>query len=95
MSKRSKYGPEETLRIANLCSEGKKGASEAGREIGVDESTVRDWVRQYEAEWAAAFYTDGRNKHYPRELRESAVKDYPAGKGSLREICKIDMIVGL
>ena len=89
MSKRNKFRSEDKFRIAIECSEGKKGASEAGREIGADESTVRKWVQQYEAEGAQVFFTGGKNKHYPQELKEAAVKDYLAGKGSLREICKI------
>ncbi len=89
MSKQNKFRSEDKLRIAIECSEGRKGSSAAGREIGADESTVRKWVRQYEAEGAQVFFTEGKNKHYPKELKEAAVKDYMAGKGSLRGICKI------
>ena len=84
-----KYRPEDKLRIAKACSEGRKGHREAGAEVGADESTVRDWVRQYEAEGAKAFLLDGSKQYYSPGIKMSAVRDYLAGKGSLRQICKI------
>ena len=50
MPRGQKYSPDEKLRIAKACSEGRKGHGEEGAEVGADELTVRDWVRQNEAE---------------------------------------------
>ena len=88
MSRIKEISIEEKLRIARLCSEGRKGSSQAGAELGVDESTVRGWVYKYEAEGVLAFVSDCKQKHYPPEIKEAAVKDYQSGKGSLRQICK-------
>ena len=54
MSKR-KFSAEERIRIAELCILGKLGQTEAAREVGVDESVVRDWIRLYSTEGATAF----------------------------------------
>lgn len=86
---RSKHSAEERSRIAQECISGKLGQGEAARQVGVDESTIRDWVRQYKAEGATAFLHKGHNRHYSPELKEAAVKDYLSGRGSLRDICRI------
>jgi transposase-like protein len=86
---RSKYKPEDKIRIAKACIAGKLGASEAGAPIGADESQVRDWVRQYESEGIEAFLSRSRNRRYNPAVKEAAVKDYLSGKGSLRQICRI------
>ena len=86
---RSKHSAEERSRIAQECISGNLGQGEAARQAGVDESTIRDWVRQYKAEGATAFLHKEHNRHYSPELKETAVKDYLSGRGSLREICRI------
>lgn len=86
---RSKHSAEERSRIAQECISGKVGQGEAARQVGVDESTIRDWVRQYKAEGATAFLNKEHNRYYSLELKEAAVKDYLSGKGSLRDICRI------
>ncbi len=85
---RSKIKAEEKIRIAKACASGKLGQSEAARQVGVDRATVRDWVRQYQAEGASAFLPHGSNRKYSPERKEAAVKAYLAGEGSLRDICK-------
>lgn len=85
---RSKHSPEERIRIAELCNSGKLGRSEAAQQVGVDESTIRQWVQQYSVEGIAAFLPKEQNNHYSPEIKEAAVKAYLAGEGSLRGICK-------
>ena len=66
----------------------KKDSKEAiARKLGVGASTVRQWIANYESMGQDAFIHNG-NKHYSKELKEQAVKDYLSGKGSLQEICK-------
>lgn len=89
MSKREQIKAEEKIRIAKACASGKLGQSEAARQIGVDKTTVGDWVRQYQEEGAAAFWPREGNRRYDPALKEAAVKDYQSGKGSIRGICKI------
>ena len=49
---------------------------------------VDDWVRQYQTEGVNAFLPRRENRRYDPVLKETAVKDYLAGKGSLRDICR-------
>lgn len=87
MSK-NKCSADEKARIAELCISGKLGQTEAAREVGVNESVVRDWIRLYSTEGATAFVPKEHNNCYSPELKEAAVKAYLSGEGSLREICK-------
>ena len=42
---RNKYKAEDKIRIAKACIAGELGQSQAGGQIGADESIVRDWIR--------------------------------------------------
>ena len=66
---------------------GKDSPETIARRLGVDPSSVRQWIANYESMGQEAFIRNG-NKHYSKELKEQAVKDYLFGKGSLLEICK-------
>ena len=87
MSKRRRYKPEEKLAAVLEYVNGNKSYTEAGKVVGVDSWTVRDWVFWYKLEGAETFFSKGKNKQYPEELRKAAVMDYQAGTGSLRGIC--------
>ena len=88
MSRRSKYSAEEKLKIVEACLSGKIGVCEAGHQAGVDESAVRQWISRYKAEGTSAFMPSERNRTYPAELKQQAVEEYLAGKGSLQNICE-------
>ena len=47
MSKRRRYKPEEKLAAVLEYVNGNKSYTEAGKVVGVDSWTVRDWVFQY------------------------------------------------
>ena len=83
-----KYKPEDKIRIARAYIAGELGAGEAGASIGADKSQVLDWVRQYESEGAEAFLPQRKKRQYDPILKETAVREYLAGKGSLRDICR-------
>lgn len=51
------------------------------------DSSIRDWVRNYEAIGPEAFIRS-KNKNYSTEIKRCAVEDYLSGKGSLRDICR-------
>ena len=66
MSKRNKFRSEDKLRIAIECSEGKKGVSEAGREIGAGEMAIKYNVSYQQVyNWTNKF----------AELGEAALED--------------------
>jgi transposase-like protein len=54
----------------------------------VAESSVQLWINRYKAEGPSAFLPTERNRVYSPELKQSAVEDYIAGKGSLLDICR-------
>ena len=88
MSKRKKIKVEEKIRIAKACTSGILGLNAAADQLGVHHSVVDDWVRLYQTEGVAAFLPREGNRHYDPILKEAAVKDYLAGKGSIRTICR-------
>ena len=89
MSKRKKIKPDERIRIAKACVKGTISLNAAAEQLGVHQSVVDDWVRQYESEGIEAFLPGGGNRRYEPAIKEAAVKDYLSGRGSLRDICRI------
>ena len=85
--KQRKTVPEIMVNAVNNYLMGKDSPETIARRLGVDPSSVRQWIANYESMGQAAFIHNG-NKHYSKELKEQAVKDYLFGKGSLLEICK-------
>ena len=55
--------------------------------LGISLASFQMWVKNYKAMGASAFTRVG-NTHYPRMLKEQAVSDYLAGKGSQQNICE-------
>jgi transposase-like protein len=88
MPKKSKVSAEEKLRAVESCLSGKLGSSEAGRRLGVDESSVREWISLYQSEGPSAFLPVEQNRVYSPELKRMTVEEYLAGKGSLQDICR-------
>lgn len=88
MSRRSKYSAEEKLKIVEAVLSGKVGVCEAGRQTGADHKTILQWISQYKAEGPSAFLPSEHNRAYPPELKQQAVEEYLAGKGSLQNICE-------
>jgi transposase len=66
---------------------GKSSQRAIARRLNVDWATIKRWINNYEAIGREAFYPKG-NQRYSKALKEQAVQDYLAGKGSQREICK-------
>ena len=88
MFKSRKISKEEKLSIVKRCLSGEFGVCEAGRQIGVNQQSVRAWINRYEAEGEDGLSAAEGCRRYPKELKEAAVKDYLSGKGSMEEICK-------
>ena len=74
---------EERLAAAKSCTEGKLSQAEAARRLGVDESTVREWVVRYKEKGIVAFDAEGSPRVYSSEIKIQAVKEYLSGLGSL------------
>lgn len=78
---------EIIIDAVNDYRKGNDSKEAIARRLGVASSTVGQWITNYESMGQDAFIHNG-NKHYSKELKEQAVKDYLSGKGSLLEICK-------
>ena len=50
MSKGRRISKEEKLAIVKRCLSGEFGVCEGGRQIGVNQQSVREWINRYEAE---------------------------------------------
>lgn len=84
----SKFTPEEKLSaVLRHLDEGISIISIAGS-IGADDSTVREWCRNYEVFGAQAFSRQG-NAHYSKHFKETCVRYYLDGTGSLNDVCKL------
>ena len=87
MTRKKKVALERKIEIAQRYLNREISIGEAEREAEVDSETVKDWIQRYETEGIAGFQYE-KNKNYPTELKEKAVREYLQGKGSQRDICK-------
>ena len=83
---REKVTMEKKIMAAKDCAEGRLSQTEAARRLGVNESTVREWVQRYKANGALALRAQEYNAVYSEKLKLKAVEEYLSGTGSLREI---------
>ena len=81
-----KIPPEQKLEYAIKCCNNEISISEASRQLEIDISTIRWWVKLYRAQGACAFNDDGSNRVYSAETRRLAVLSYLNGEGSYRVI---------
>ena len=86
MSKR-KVSVEDKIYAVNLYLDGKESQHRIASMFDVSLSSVQQWIRNYESMGADAFTLKG-NKKYSKELKQQAISDYLAGRGSQNDICK-------
>ncbi len=89
--RKSKYEAKIMLEAVQEYLEGRSSQQAIADRLQVDRSSLRQWINKYESMGAVAFIESG-NKRYPKEVKEQAVADYLAGRGSLLDICKIHKI---
>ena len=85
--KRTKLDTEIIIWAVNDYLTGNSSQKAIADRLGVDCSSVNQWIANYQSMGESAFLGNG-NRYYSKELKEQAVKDYLSGKGSYREICK-------
>lgn len=88
MPHKQKATTEEKVKQVRACIEGETSQSEASRKTGVDLTTLRNWINQYEAEGVSAFLQHEHNRVYSPKLKRKAVQDYLKGNGRLLDICR-------
>ncbi len=79
---------ERIVQIVREYKAGKASAVSLAQRNKAHERTVREWVKEYEAEGVEAFFPHDRNRTYSAEEKLEAVRAYQAGEGSLREIAQ-------
>ena len=82
-----KISAEEKITAVRIYLDGKSSQRQLAKMYGVAQSSIQQWIRNYEAMGTAAFLTKGYKK-YSKELKQRAVEDYLSGKGSQDDICK-------
>ena len=87
MRRKGKFSPEEKILAVRTHLDGKESICGIADRLNLHPSTVDQWISKYIAMGPDAFITD-KNKRYPRELKEQAVLDYLAGKGSYQNLVK-------
>ena len=80
MEKGRKIGFEEKRKLVLACISKTIGICEAARKAQVDHSTIRGWIKQYEAEGADGLLPHTRERAYSVELKVEAVSAYLRGK---------------
>ena len=86
MSKRSAKSVEEKLEVVHLYLEQGKSITTLTKAFGVSVSTIRNWIRRYHRDGVEGLKESPSWKQYRSELKEEAVTDYLAGRGSLSTI---------
>lgn len=88
MPREQKLSPDKKIELVRRCLKSELGIKAAAAEVGVANITVQRWIAQYEIEGASAFLPRKHNRVYDPEVKQQAVQDYLAGKGSQLTICK-------
>ena len=83
---RKRIPNSEKLVAVNLYLSGQISQGQLAELYGVTKTSVRQWIRNFDALGDGAFQK--KNKKYSRELKLQAVQDYLEGKDSQDEICK-------
>lgn len=86
MGRKNKYPAAIKEQVVKEYLNGIKDATEIAEELSIYRSTLRSWVKKYQTYGIEAFLDKPRNKSYSKELKESAIRDYLEGVGSLEEI---------
>ena len=82
-----KINPSNKIDAVQRIMEGSEGLCQAARRLNVSPTSVKQWMSIYKSDGIDGFHSTG-NKKYSKELKEQAVLDYLAGKGSQQSICQ-------
>ena len=87
LMRRTKFEPDVMISAVQEYLEGQTSQQAIAKRLGIVQKSFQEWIRKYRSMGADAFTQNG-NRHYSKELKEQAVTDYLAGRGSLQDICK-------
>ena len=85
--RRTKLDNETIINAIKDYLSGNSSKEAIAKRLGVSRWSIDQWVVNFQSIGESAFLGNG-NQHYPKELKEQAVRDYLSGKGSHLEICR-------
>ena len=88
MGRKSKFTPEEKLKVVETIQNGIDSAYNQARLLRIDQTTIQRWICNYMSLGMNGLITANKNFSYSKALKEAAVLDYLSGLGSLIEICQ-------
>lgn len=88
MGRKSKFTPEEKLKVIETIQNGIDSACNQARLLGIDQTTIQRWICNYMSLGMNGLITANQNVSYSKTLKEAAVLDYLSGLGSLMDICQ-------
>ena len=80
MSRRLKVSVEEKMGCIKSYISGKGNLEAIAGRAGVDEKSLRNWIKRYKAGGVEALYPAKQNQVYSSELKQKAVEEYLSGK---------------
>jgi len=83
---KSKFTAEEKLQWVTKYIKGKGSYCSLSLECGIDDSTLRNWVRNYESGGIASLAPKTQNSSYTKEFKISCVEAVISGQGSIKQI---------
>ena len=89
MSRKGKHDPVLKVELVEKYLRDEIGIREAARQAGLSGSgtdVIRKWIDIYRNEGPVGLLEQRHNKHYSRETKIAAVKDYLDGRGSLQTV---------
>lgn len=87
MSRKAKHTEEQRISAVEEYMKGKGSYVSIAKKYGISKAALQGYVRKAKAEGIDKLRISSKNKKYSQATKLSAVKEYLAGKGSLREIC--------
>ena len=88
MGRKSRFSADEKLEFVLRYIEGKDSINNIAKQIGVNKSSLGNWIRNYQSLGIDGLNTTSKNTFYSEEVKNMAVRDYLSDEGSLRDICK-------
>lgn len=86
--RKKKIAYEEKIAAVKRYESKECSKNRIATELGVGESTIREWVKKHKIFGSEGLKRGKQNKHYSTEVKKLAAQEHLAGKGSLAEICK-------
>ena len=85
--RRTKFEPDVMINAVQEYLDGQASQRAIAKRLGITPASFQAWIRKYQSMGANAFTQNG-NRCYSKDLKEQAVTDYLAGRGSPQDICK-------